>query len=606
MEDDKPEPESQEPEAKEAPEEQAKQEEEPEAATKAISQPVETNKDKEHEKKKRFDIKRWLRTYWAKKKLTIPLTVLVIIAILFIIPPTRYDILGLYVKENYTISLNDSVTHTPISGASILIGSNKVTTNGDGKATIKLSVGKKTAVITKQYYKSQNIDFFVSVSDSKDNKNVQLVATGRQVAIKVVNLITGKGVANADIKVLDTEAKTNGKGLATITLPVAQKLIPASISAKGYNDTNAKVEVTSQVVAANTFSITPAGKIYFLSDLTGTLDVDRTNLDGSGRQVVLAGTGNESTSKTVLLASRDWQYLALLAQRTSTGQPELDLITTNNEQMTNIYKGNYTITPVGWDDDYFIFTVQNLGITGPTPGQYELDSFNAQTKHITVLDQSAAIGTANNYGYQSFDNVYILSNQIVYTKNWNAGGNASTNTTLANQSATLSSVNPDGSDKASIKSFSTSNPDYQLYLETSYPDVDVINIDFYDGNQDNYYVYKDGKVSADPSLSDDDFYNSSLPTYLLSPGSDKTFWSVPRDGQNTLFTGDQYGNNPTQIATLSPYTAYGWYTDQYVLVSQNGSELYVMPATGGKAIKVTDYNKPAQVIYGYGGGYGGL
>jgi hypothetical protein len=77
-----------------------------------------------------------------------------------------------------------------------------------------------------------------------------------------------------------------------------------------------------------------------------------------------------------------------------------------------------------------------------------------------------------------------------------------------------------------------------------------------------------------------------------------------------LFIGGQNADNAKQIATLSEYLTYGWYTDDYLLVSKNSSELYAMPRDGTKndtsALKISDYHKPAQNFFGYGGGYGGI
>ena len=70
------------------------------------------------------------------------------------------------------------------------------------------------------------------------------------------------------------------------------------------------------------------------------------------------------------------------------------------------------------------------------------------------------------------------------------------------------------------------------------------------------------------------------------------------------------GESAKQVVGLSDYQAYGWYSDDYLLVSKNSSELYILPAAGltdlTKAIKISDYHKPAVSFYGYGGGYGGL
>jgi hypothetical protein len=36
---------------------------------------------------------------------------------------------------------------------------------------------------------------------------------------------------------------------------------------------------------------------------------------------------------------------------------------------------------------------------------------------------------------------------------------------------------------------------------------------------------------------------------------------------------------------------YNWYNDQYLLVSKGDSELYIMPATGGTPLKITNYQQ---------------
>jgi Tol biopolymer transport system component len=93
---------------------------------------------------------------------------------------------------------------------------------------------------------------------------------------------------------------------------------------------------------------------------------------------------------------------------------------------------------------------------------------------------------------------------------------------------------------------------------------------------------------------------------LLSPSGSNSFWAEARDGKSALFVGDQDGKNPKQVASLSEYTSYGWFTDDYLLVSKGSSELYIMSKAGGKPQKITDYYKPSVNYQGYGGGYGGL
>jgi hypothetical protein len=81
---------------------------------------------------------------------------------------------------------------------------------------------------------------------------------------------------------------------------------------------------------------------------------------------------------------------------------------------------------------------------------------------------------------------------------------------------------------------------------------------------------------------------------------------VPTDGKYNLFVGNQLGDDKKSVGTLGDYNTYGWYTDNYLLVSKSSSELYIMPKNGGAALKISDYFKPSQYFSGYGGGYGGI
>jgi hypothetical protein len=126
------------------------------------------------------------------------------------------------------------------------------------------------------------------------------------------------------------------------------------------------------------------------------------------------------------------------------------------------------------------------------------------------------------------------------------------------------------------------------------------------GTTNAYYAYEGGKLTSTSSVDDQKFFGNAYPTYLVSPSDSHTFWAEARDGKNVLFVGDQDGKNSKQVAALSDYTAYGWYGDDYLLVSKNSSELYIMPIAGGTPIKVTDYHKPVFDGRGYSYGYGGL
>ncbi len=583
----------------------------------AMAEKIDTKKAAESQKPDQTSLrsgnkcKRFFATYWAKKKWTIPVTILAIIVALLIIPFTRYAILGLFVKSQVQVTVVDSKTGKPVSSATVSLKGQSLKTDGRGVATGKVPVGSGTLQVAKQYYTTTSKNVTVTLVGSHNTLVVVLAATGRQVPIQVTNRITGTPLDGVTIKVLNTEAKTDKNGTAVIVLPTTNATQPVTISLSGYNTLTTNVQVTDQVVAANSFSLTPAGKLYFLSNQSGNIDVVKTNLDGTDRQVVLAGTGNEDPNSTSLLASRDWKYLALLAKRGG-NTAAVYLIDTSTDKLSTIDSGNADFSFIGWSDDSFVYETARNNYQSWQSGAVSLKSFNAQTGKLITLDTTNATGTSNydaKYEALFSNNVQFVGDTIVYSKLWytypgyiNATG----------QQNTLNAINADGTDKKVVASQDAT----VAYFGTLYqykPDELVVQVSYVDNSPATYYEYKsDGSYAKDTDSDNISALNSSIQTasyrtYLQSPSGKQTFWSDQRDGKNALFVGDANGQNEKQIADLSEYTQYGWYTDRYLLVSKNSSELYILPADGSTAPqKITDYYKPPINYRGYGGGYGGL
>jgi hypothetical protein len=545
--------------------------------------------------------------YAEHKKWTIPATVLLVILLLAGIPFTRYNLAGLALKRNLTLKVVDSTANTPVSGATVKVGSVSVQTDNSGLATLhNVKVGHHKVVLSKKYYQDKTIDELVPIFSQKNTPSTQLVATGRQVKITVTNLINKKPLADVEIKAAGTTSKTDTTGSAVIVLPAGATDQKAALSADGFNDATVTLKVSNDKIQDNAVNLTPSGKVYFLSKLSGKIDVVKTNLDGTDRKTVLAGTGKEDDQNTVLLASRDWKYLALLSKRAGGNSPSIYLIDTNNDSLSTIDEGSANFSLVGWLDDNFVYSLTRNDHQTWQSGRQALKSFNAQTKKITLLDQTTAAGTSYYDNVtQTLGSVYEYNGQIFYTKGWNRGSSAYN--ALDNQQATFNTVKPDGTGKKAIRSFAGPTDTSYLLLDAVSESPDKIDLRFYNGNETRYYTFSNGQVKDASGITDENFYGGDYHTYLLSPSGDSTFWSDPRDGKNTLFIGDEDGQSGNQIAALSDYNTYGWFTDKYLLVSKNGSELYIMDASGKQAaVKISDYHKPAVRFNGYGGGYGGF
>ncbi|HEX7963390.1 MAG TPA: hypothetical protein VF466_02260 [Candidatus Saccharimonadales bacterium] len=553
---------------------------------------------------------------WIKnnKKVSIPAGVVLLLVLLGAVPFTRYVLAGTVLRKDFSVLVVDSETHMPVTSATVQLKGKQALTNNKGVATIRAAVGNATVTVTKKYYTTAQKGVLVPIGKQKDPAQLSLNATGRQVPIAVTNKVSGSAVANVTIAAQGSEAKTDAKGQAVLVVPADKTTVDATLKGNGYNDAKVTVKVTEGVDHANTFQITPAGRLYFLSNKSGTIDVVKTNLDGSDRKIVLAGTGTEDKYGTVLLASQDWQYLALLSKRDGGDHAKLFLIDTSDDSLTTMDEGDAQFSMVGWSGHRFVYIVNRNGYSNWQGGAQVLKAYDAPSGKITALDQTVAGGNSQNaYFEEGLNNTYIFNDEIVYAKNLFA----SSAFDASNHQATLNSVKPDGSDKHVIKGWTLSLP-YSYY----YNSVSVfLNIRAYGPNEiyvavskslsdaakdTNLYDYEDGDLKTVPDKTPNDLYQGDYFTYLFSPSNNKTFWGEPRDGKNTLFVGDDQGTNPKEVASLSDYQTYGWYTEKYLLVSKNGSELYILPVTGGTPLKITDYYKPNVEFTGYGKGYGGL
>lgn len=527
--------------------------------------------------------------------------VALIIAILFIVPVTRYAMLGVFIKRDVTVTLLDSKTNKPVSSVAVAMANKSATTDAKGMATLKgVPVGSKKLTTHKKYYKDLSVNETVGVTGNSPSFSVNIEATGRQVPVKVVNKISQQPVEGADVTADGTSSKTDKNGEAIVVLPADKSDVDATVSLGGYNKSAVKVTVTEQQDAKNTFAVTPSGKLYFLSKRSGTIDVMKSDLDGANAQVVLKGTGNEIETGTVLLASRDWKYLALQSRRDGGEQDKLFLIdTTHDDKLTTIDEGSASFTPVGWYNQFFMYTTIRSNIQNWQPKKTAIKSYNAQTNQLSVLDETDASGSQSSYAQQSYGDTYILNNKLLYTKVWYGDSSVA-----KGKSATVSVIQPDGQGKQVLKDFGPVNGSVQARLYE--PQSVYFQVSSYDPPYKSvYYEYEDGQMK-NIDLTPETFAKA-YPTFLLSPSSKYTYWSESRDGKNLLFVGNGDAQNATQVAGVDGYKSYGWFSDDYILASKNGSELYILSRTNpGTPLKVTDYHKPDVSFYGYGYGYGGF
>ena len=426
---------------------------------------------------------------------------------------------------------------------------------------------------------------------------IALQATGRQVPIALVNMITNQPVANATIDAAGTNATTNSKGMVSIVLPANKLVVNGTISANGYNNELVGIHISSApTVSQNTFQLTPSGRVYFLSNATGTIDVVSTNLDGTNKKIVLQGTGNESPQSTSLIPSADQQYLAFQAQRSSSSSvTTLYGISTNNGHLFTIDQGtNVSFQPEGWINHYFVYVETNNSVSNWQSGQQILKSYNADTGKLVTLDQTNGVGTdSNNYAQQQFTAVNLTNDSVIYAKTWDIYSVYAT--TLQGKQNSIYSIQPNATNKVDLHDIQVSAASLQYYYgyiqsiqttpKTIYYQVPTNNYSSY-----SYLEYNNGTITQPQNYTQTNF-NQQTSTYQgLSASGLRSLYTASRDGELAVIIGDQNGNNQKQIALLGGgYSLVGWYGNDYILLSKS-STLYVLSATGqGQPIRISPY-----------------
>jgi hypothetical protein len=223
----------------------------------------------------------------------------------------------------------------------------------------------------------------------------------------------------------------------------------------------------------------------------------------------------------------------------------------------------------------------------------KLKSYDASTGKTVVLDQTSAAGDSSSSAHEYYALVTIYGNSVLYAKNWTEVYDVSSSGLLNTKNNTVATISADGQKRKAVSSYSANdNLQYTQHSPNS------IYIWHQTGSTNKFFDYSFGFISPKPiNLTSDKFYQD-YPVYYPSPSGKRTFWAESRDGKNTLFVGDYAGLNGSQIASAGKYSPSGWYSDQYLLVSKNYSELYIMSDKGGDPIKITDY-QPTTYSLGY-------
>ncbi len=535
------------------------------------------------------------RAFAERVILAIVFYVIVLVSLgLAVVPTTRYKLASYIIERPYMLTLLDEETNKPVTEATVEIHGINMKTDSKGEVTFeKLPVGNLEAHITKSNYESRTQKFLLPIKGNA-SATYKLKATGRQVTVLIRDYISKQPVSDVYLTSDGFEARSDATGLVNVVVPVGKTSATGSVSKDGFNKRDITVTVVDSLTVdeKNTFDITPAGKVYMLSNQSGKIDVVKSNFDGSGRETVLAGTGFENNDNTSLFISDDNQHIALKSIRNDKKTPSITYIRASDGTISNADEGDAEFKIFGWQKNKLIYLVKRN--VEDQPQRFKLKSYDAATGKITLLDSSTYSTSTCSYYTTCIEETYIsyatlLKDGIIYfVRSYKSG---------ENNKYTLKQVQNDGQNKKDIAQYESK------YERDSYTYVDDESLYSYDGQKSNFIVSTDWEggfklyevsFNGQPvEVSDESvksaWRNNRPQARIYSPDGAKSLWSEQRDGKNVLFIGDSTGQNGNEIARLDKFTIVSWATDSYILLSKEGKELFIMSISGGEPVKVTDY-----------------
>lgn len=549
-------------------------------------------------------LRRFAKWFWDKKWFTLPGTVLLVAIVLLAVPVTRYAMTSWFWKESMTVTVTDDTTKRPVTDAAVSIAGVESKTNANGQAHVDgVPVGWHELRIEKKHYKSSIQTVEVPWFAKGKKYAVDFQATGRLSEITVVNRLSGAPVKAALVTVAkDKQATTDAEGKAQLILPINTQEITVTVHAEGY----VAATITIKQSNKNQLQLLPAGKLYFLSKQRGKLDVVQTNLDGSERKAIVEGTGHED-EQTALAVSADWKYLLLKAKRSANKPAGLYLFDTAKNMLEPIEEAGVESILHGWAGHNFYYaTAQADG------SQMKFKSINATSRKQTIVEDAQEVKFGADIPYmQLVANVHITDNRVTYTKGWGIPYRylgEDYEQIPKDKLIEIVTMTGDGGNKKVLKTFPShelrSMRTKQTFPQTIQYKIEMLtepNLQYGESSNGAYKAVANGDQFGDEE--------AKPPVYLMSPNGSQSLWTESRNNSNVIVMGDKNGQNKKEITNRGEFRAYGWFTDDYVVLQKANNELYIATfaqlQAGHEPLRVGEYFKPENVSPSYGHGYGG-
>ncbi len=516
-------------------------------------------------------LKRLYQQWWDNKRLRYAtfagLGVFVLLTGL--IPPSRYFVLNTVgVRSRASIVVMDDSTDRPLKNVQVTLGKQTAKTDSKGTASFKgVRLGRQNLSVEKRAFAASKKPVTIGWGSNPLGK-VQVTPVGAQYTFYATDWLSGKPVEKAEASSGDFDAAADKEGKIVLTIDASDaEDMDVTISAADYRSETVKLDLSNKAQVAT--RLVAKRKEVFVSKRSGKYDLYKIDVDGKNEELVLAGSGNENESIS-LLPHPTSEVTALVSIRGTTrnkdGYPlsTLTVIDLSDNSTESVVQAE-DIRLLGWSGDRLVFTQIAAGASAPNAKRQRLVSYDVKSNEKKELASS-----------NSFNDFVLIGDTIYY-----APGNPY-NTSVSNS---VYSQKVDGSGKTAVL-----DKEAWAIFRTGYSELTM-------SSDQAWYTLKVGTSKATRRTSAPTDYQDRY--FVNSPDGKTSLWMEERDGKNTLLLHDIQGDSDkvlkSQAGLQSPLRWLNSTTLIYRIQTPGESADYVMSINGGEAKKIRDVTRTTDV-----------
>ncbi len=476
---------------------------------------------------------------------------LAVIAFVPVVRATTLNLLG--VRTSISVTAIDGSTALPLKNVVLKVGSGQVKTNDDGYAKLYgIKLGKQEVVLQKAGFATTKRSLSLGMR-TVDLGDVSLKAVGTQYTFVLSDYFSGKPVSEVALSSGEATTSSDKTGKAVLTVqPSDDAKVSVTIEKSGYR--TEKLAIAADATSPTTLKLVPAQKEVFVTKESGKYDLYKMDLDGTHKEVLLAGTGLETPAISVL-ADPSGERVALVSTRDDKRNSDgylLSALTIVNVETgdSEVIEHAEQITLLGWSGTTILYQQTVAGVSAA----------NANRQKIMAYDYNASkrIQVANaNY----FSGAVLIGDKVYYV----------ISATDPNVQGSFVRSNIDATNKKTLHTGEL----WQLYRA----DYKTLRLQ----TPTNWYEYKIGNTSVSSTNPPTTYATHK---FVDSTDGKLSAWVDDRDANGALMVYNVAdGKNTQRTVQKGMADVIRWVSNDVVIfrtVSSNEIVEYAVSVTGGE------------------------